>query len=128
MPGSRRHSLQLPLLSHAEVEFRGMTCSGLLRDASLSGALFSFSQSPRDSTLLRPCRLHLADDGPVPGTCFNGLVIHVNADILGIKFIGMREKERLALLQLFNHHLVEPCLLDRDLTALLKDFSNSKHE
>lgn len=124
-PDSRRQTTQLPLLTQALVEFRGMNCHGLLRDVSLSGALFSFDQSPRDSTLLRPCRLHLHHSEASPGVTFNGLVIHVEADFLGIKFIGVREKERLALLQLFKHQRVEPCLLDRNLTALLKDFSNS---
>lgn len=128
MPNQRRHSLQLPLLTHAKVEFRGMNCGGVLRDASLSGALFAFNQPPHDATFLRPCRLHLLDGdiADAPAATFNGLVVHVAEDILGIKFIGVGEKERMALLHLFDHHLVEPCLLDRDLPALLKQLVGIK--
>lgn len=128
MPNPRRHSLQLPLLTHAEVEFRGMNCGGVLRDVSLSGALFAFDQPPHDATFLRPCRLHLlsGNGAGTPTTTFNGLVVHVAEDMLGIKFIAVSEKERLALLHLFDHHLVEPSLLDRDLPALLKHLVSLK--
>lgn len=130
MPNPSHNPSRLPLLTHAEVEFRGMNCDGMLRDVSLSGALFAFNQPPGDATLLRPCRLHLRGHPALETTIatFNGLVIHAEEGFLGIKFIGVREAERQALLQLFDRHLVEPGLLDRDLSALLKHFSHHKED
>ncbi len=116
----RRHFPRFPFHSRATLQFRGATCDGTLKDISLNGALF-VPDSPREGSLLMPCRLHIHYLGENPVVPFNGIVVHSQEDrLLGIKFIGVSEKERLALMQLIELNLAEPTLLDRDVPALLK--------
>ncbi len=111
-----------PFHSRAEIQFRDLKGAGTLCDISLNGAMFSFDNTPNDPHFLRPCRLHVLYNGhgsEVVAT-FNGLVVHHAEDALGIKFIGVGEKERQALLQLIELNLAETSLLDRDVPSLIK--------
>lgn len=122
----RRQFVRFPFHSRAEVQFRGMSCEGTLRDISLNGALFAFDEVPMDGSFLRPCRLHIRYIGQDNGVAFNGLVVHSHDETLGIKFIGVGEKERMALIHLIDLNLAEPALLDRDVPALLKFLASLK--
>ena len=59
---------------------------------------------------------------------FNGLVVHTEDGTLGIKFIGVGEKERKGLIRLFELNQADPILLDRDVPALLKFLASLKPE
>jgi len=126
----RRRFIRFPFHSRATVQFRGQTCEGTLKDISLNGALFAFDE-PQEGSFLRPCRLHvqyLGQQGQDPVASFNGLVVHSVDGMLGIKFIAVGEKERIALIQLIDLNLAEPALLDRDVAALLKLHSSIKQD
>lgn len=123
MSPERRQFIRFPLHAHTEVQFRGMNCVGLLQDISLSGALFTCGDSvPCCNAFLRPCRLHLGhpDEKDSIHLVFNGLVVHAEDGTLGIKFIGVGEKERKGLIRLFELNQADTALLDRDVAALLK--------
>ncbi len=124
----RRQFVRFPFHSRAEVQFRGMSCEGTLRDISLNGALFAFDEVPINGSFLRPCRLYIRYIGQDQGVAFNGLVVHAHAETLGIKFIGVGEKERMALIQLIDLNLADPSLLDRDVPALLKFLASLKED
>ena len=123
-----RQFARFPFHSRAEIQFRGMTCEGTLRDISLNGALFTFDPLPEATSFLRPCRLHIRYLGPGDHNTasFNGLVVHAKGEMLGIKFIAVGEKERIALIHLIELNLAEPSLLDRDVPTLLKFNASSK--
>ncbi len=122
MPDKRKKLGSFPFHSRAEIQFRGHSGSGTLCDISLNGAIFTFDTHPGDSPFLRPCRLHILHNGQGSEVVasFNGLVVHNAEDTLGIKFIGVGEKERVALIQLVELNLAEISLLDRDVPTLLK--------
>ena len=124
MPTERRKFIRFPFHSRAEIQFRGLSATGTLRDISLNGALFAFDATPSDSPLLRPCRLHILYNGAnEPTSSFNGLVVHSRYETLGIKFIGVGDRERVALIQLIELNLGEPALLDRDVPGLLRQMA-----
>jgi hypothetical protein len=128
MPNDRRRFIRFPFHSRAEVQFRGMACTGTLKDISLSGALFLFDQPPEHSPFLRPCRLHIHYLEQGITASFNGLAVLAKGSKLGVKFIAVGEKERLALLDLIELNLAEPALLDRDVPTLLKSFELDEEE
>ncbi len=122
MSGEHSKIGSFPFHSRAEIQFRDLKGAGTLCDISLNGAMFSFDVSPEDPHFLRPCRLHVLYNGHGSEVIavFNGLVVHHADDALGIKFIGVGEKERVALLHLIELNLAETSLLDRDVPALIK--------
>jgi hypothetical protein len=127
----RRQFIRFPLHSYAEVQFRGMNCVGQLQDISLSGALFCCEPSaPCCNAFLRPCRVHLGQIGKENDLAliFNGLVVHAEESTLGIKFIGVGEKERKGLIRLFELNQADTLLLDRDVPALLKFLTSLKND
>ncbi len=129
MSPERRQFIRFPLHSHVEVQFRGMNCVGFLQDISLSGALFSYGEAqPCCNAYLRPCRVHLGhpDQKDNVHLIFNGLVVHAEDGILGIKFIGVGEKERKGLIRLFDMNQTDMALLDRDVAALMKFLASIK--
>lgn len=103
---------------HAEIELRGLTCPGNVHDLSLAGALFICHTPPQESVFLRPCRLRIVADQD--HILFNGLVAHARAATLGIKFIGVGDRERVALLRLLKQESGEVLLLDRDMATLMQ--------
>lgn len=103
---------------HAEIELRGLTCSGNVHDLSLAGALFICHATPQESVFLRPCRLRIVADQDL--IIFNGLVAHAREATLGIKFIGVGDRERVALLRLLRQESGEVSLLDRDMATLMQ--------
>lgn len=123
------NTLMFPARVHAEIQFRGRQCSGTLCDVSLYGGLLELNDCLDELTLLRPCRLHIhpQNEAEIAVCSFNGLVVHDANGILGIKFIAMREAERLALMAFFQHHQVETRLLDRNMPDLLRQLSVSTH-
>ncbi|MBP9714703.1 MAG: PilZ domain-containing protein [Sterolibacterium sp.] len=131
MSSERRQFIRFPLHSHVEVQFRGMNCVGTLQDISLSGALFTYGDTtPCCNAFLRPCRVHLDETEHENSLAliFNGLVVHTEDGTLGIKFIGVGEKERKGLIRLFELNQADPILLDRDVPALLKFLASLKPE
>ena len=120
MPSSnRRRYPRFPFHSRANIEFRGGSCDGILKDISLNGALF-VPDTPQEGMLLKPCRLHIHYVDEKPVASFNGIVVHIeDGNLFGIKFIGVGEKERIALIHLMELNLAEPKLLDRDVHTLL---------
>lgn len=115
----RRNFARFPFHSRATLELRGESCDGTLKDISLNGALFT-PDTPGEGMLFRPCRLHIHYLKETAVASFNGIVVHSREGcLLGIKFIGVREKERISLIQMIELNLAEPTLLDRDVPALL---------
>lgn len=120
-----RSNTGFPLCARAEIQFRGLQCAGTLRDVSLYGGLLELHDTLNDLTLLRPCRLHIhaPDNDHQITSSFNGLVVHDASGFLGIKFIAVREAERLALMDFLKRSQVEHNLLDRNMPDLLRQLN-----
>ena len=124
----RRRFRRFPFHSEATLQLKGVSCVATLKDLSLHGALLELrgGATALDSIQLKPCLVHIHHNGNEDLVVFNGLVLHVKHELLGIKFIGVGEAERQALIQLIDLNLASPTLLDRDVASLLEFLSSLK--
>ena len=116
----RRHTPRFPLHSQVSLLLRGSWQQGDLIDISLGGALVTLDPQCDVVAQGKPCGLHVLHQNGNSIAKFHGLVVHCEENLLGIKFIGVGQKNLLALHDLLDLNLASVQLLDRDVPALLK--------
>ena len=111
----RRRHPRFPTCSHADLRLGLSWCGGKLLDISLRGALFE-TESAKDGLNGKACRLYIS--GVVDP--INGIVVHSEQGLLGIKFIAISQQAHDALIFVIASSQAGYSLLERDVLDLLK--------
>ena len=113
----RRRNPRFPTCSHADLRLGLTWLSGSVVDLSLKGALFE-SETASAGLRGKACRLHITNVvEPI-----NGLIVHSEEGLLGIKFIGINQKVHDDLIYVIASSQAAPShsYLEREVPALLK--------
>ena len=110
----RRRYARFPSFSRADLRIGMSWLNGALVDIALRGALFE-TESASYGLNGRACRLHL----PLNLDPINGIIVHSDDGLLGIKFIGITERLQEDLMLIVASSQEEPSLLDREWSSMV---------
>jgi len=116
----RRRSPRFPFHACGHLLFENMKCNGTVLDLSANGGLFI--AGPETGNLLSKfCELRIAIGSSLESVAFQGVVVSQRGQLLGIEFIDPADASRMALELIIDMNLGVPQLLDRDVSALLRE-------